>query len=72
MITIEKKIPIPEKKHRRKKYPFAEMQVGDSFELTISKSTLSSAAVQWVHRHNPKAKFTIRHNDGKTRIWRTR
>lgn len=55
------------------KYPFSSMNVGDSFEVEDApKTTVLNAAVSWASRHNKKAKFTIRHKDGKTRIWRTK
>lgn len=73
MIEVEKNIPIPQKKGRAPKYPFSDMNVGDSFEVVDApKNTVLNAANQWSKRHNKKAKFTIRFEDGKTRIWRTK
>lgn len=72
MIKIDKRVSIPPGgKGRKSKYPFSAMNVGDSFEVDdVKKNTLLSAAQSWASRHNKKAQFTIRHFEGKTRIWR--
>lgn len=74
MIKVQKNIPIPKTSQGRPaKYPFNTMDVGDSFEVKDApKNTVLNAAVSWASRHNKKAKFSIRHDNGKTRIWRTR
>lgn len=72
MIKIQKGIPIPATTAGRPgKYPFAEMDIGDSFELKdVPKNTVLNAARNWASRNNKKAKFTIRHENKTTRIWR--
>ncbi len=71
MIAIEKNIPIPNTKGRKAKYPFATMEVGDSFLLEkVPKNTVLNAARSWAIRHKKKHVFTIRFIDGNTRIWR--
>lgn len=71
MIKVQKNIPIPIKKGRPAKYPFSSMSVGDSFEVNgAPKNTVLNSAISWCSRHNKKAKFSIRFEDGKTRIWR--
>lgn len=71
-MIIEKDIPIPPTgKGRKRKYDFSKMEVGDSFEYEGPKTTVLNAAYQWAQKYQRKAKFTIRHKDGKTRIWRT-
>ncbi len=44
MIEIEKGIPIPVVRHEDRKYPFAEMEVGDSFLADISPGAAFSGA----------------------------
>lgn len=61
---IEKGIPIPEKS--RFKYPFRDMDVGDSVFIPGKKSDRISGAF-FVHR--PK-KFMCRKTDGGIRVWR--
>jgi len=70
-ITIDKDVPIPEQSDRRTKYPFADMQVGDSFAVPEKQGRGAfTAAVNWSRRHN-NAKFTYRRlSDGTYRIWR--
>ena len=34
---IQKNVPVPDRKHWREKYPFARMEVGDSFLVPIAE-----------------------------------
>ena len=61
---IEKNIPAP---GRRAKYPFAEMEVGDSFEAPES-AKLRTAAYNAGKKSGRK--FTCRTHDGALRVWR--
>lgn len=66
-MQVEKDVPMPNK------YPFHEMEVGDSFELapTMKRSTVTVAAQRWGQK-NGGAKFTIRKTGQNTfRCWRT-
>lgn len=63
-IKIEKDIPIP-KNRRKQKYPWHDMEVGDSF--LIQRNTLSMGAVN--DRYSPK-KFIARKVENGVRIWR--
>lgn len=73
MIEIQKGIELPpDTRGRKTKYPFAQMQVGDSFEVTGPRNTVLTAATSWAKRRKNKHQFTIRHSNGKTRIWRTK
>lgn len=76
MISIDKNIPIPKVnrgghlKPREAKYPWAQMEVGNSFfvpEVTVKQfgSTVYAASKR------SGRKFTIRAVDGGVRIWRT-
>ena len=68
-MKIEKGIPIPAGRCRA--YPFASMEVGDSFELPLSQTQIvSSSAYGFGQRHGMK--FKLRRTDTNTaRIWRT-
>lgn len=61
MIKIDKNIPIPPKRGRPKKYPFDEMEVGDSC-LVKTKGVLS--------RRIDGKRFTTRTVKGGVRVWR--
>jgi hypothetical protein len=66
MPPIDKGVPIPNR------FPFAQMQVGDSFVMptTVSRSILSVYARRYGDKHNMK--FTTRQMpDGAIRCWRT-
>lgn len=67
-IKIRKNIPMPA---HRMKYPFADMQVGDSFEIPANK--IKSAAVcggNYARTRGGMIKFSVRRVDGKHFIWR--
>lgn len=72
-MRIEKNVPAPSGKTtrgRKSKYPFAHMEVGDSFTVTISEGAyvVGSAAGAYGRRHNKK--FTTRVAGGLARVWR--
>ena len=56
-IKIEKGIPAPEYTTPRQKYPFTQMDVGDSFFAPVPAVKLNNASAR--HKHLGK-KFTIR------------
>ena len=62
---IEKNVPVP------KKYPFAGMQVGDSFAVPpdVKRPAVTVAAMRYGRQHGMK--FTVRQVADKTfRCWR--
>lgn len=64
-IKIEKNIPIPYR------YPFKQMEVGDSFEVPeeVTRSAVSVAALRFGRRHGMI--FSIRFTpEKKLRCWR--
>lgn len=76
MMQIEKGIPYPGDSRGQKKYPFAEMQIGDSFfiagnpdEVRTKMITVNQAAYQFSKR-NDQYKFSCRRVDGGFRCWR--
>ncbi len=68
---IEKDVAVPQS-HRRVIYPFADMDVGDSFfalGVTVNDvSRVRSSATNYGYRH--KMKFTTRAVEGGIRVWR--
>lgn len=75
-IRIQKGVPMPVVKPRGRigtstpKYPWALMQVGDSFVFPgKDRRTAYSAACNATHYHQPK-KFVAREYEGHMRIWR--
>ena len=62
---IDKDVPLPAR------YPFADMQVGDSFAVppTIKRSSINVAAMRYGRKHGMK--FTVRLTaDRSFRCWR--
>lgn len=65
MFEVERNVPQPT--HRRKKYPFLDMGVGDSFVVPEELSSRVRAAASAVDG----MKFTIRKQEnGTLRCWR--
>jgi len=74
---IEKEVKIPSKFERyMSKYPFGEMEVGDSFiagEPTKQVlARVSNAATRWAKQNANGHVFTCRTTNDGVRIWRTR
>ena len=71
MFEIEKDVPAPvrERAGRPKKYPFDQMQPGDSIFMPGAKiapmGTIGKQKAQ-----NPGQKFATRQEEGGMRIWR--
>lgn len=72
MLKIEKNLPAPASKIARNKYPFGQMEVGDSFLVPLEgkyafriQSNMLSAA----RRYRPKRFATRSETDG-VRVWR--
>jgi hypothetical protein len=76
MIEIEKNIPLPPKETRQTKYPYARMEVGDSFFVPQTRASKDSvyASIQWAKR-KLGFKFILRadnadNDNGGVRAWR--
>lgn len=70
-MKIDKDIPMPTRRQgmgRPAKYPFAEMEVGDSFFSTETRNRLAAASSHAGSRH--EMKFAILSVDGGFRVWR--
>jgi hypothetical protein len=70
--TIDKGIPIPSPKTgstRHTKWPFPEMEVGDSFEYPGTQSN-GCAMCATKNKHLAPKRFVCRKYNGKPRIWR--
>lgn len=75
--TIEKGIAIPNKRTRRSKYPFDEMELGDSFFVPAKKTqkivVLRSNLLTLAKRADgSEKKFTTAIQIDGVRIWRIR
>ena len=84
MLKIDKNIPIPPKRkenyHRgKRKYPFLEMQVGDSFFVECQQTPrardhkiiqVNNVFRRYKKRHNLQIKITTRSVPEGIRVWR--
>lgn len=75
MIQIDKGIPIPPKGERttRQKYPFREMEIGDSFHVDPADVASVRSSIRWyVSKHAPPGqKFSVKIiGQDEARCWR--
>lgn len=69
IIKIDKNVDIP--LLERGRYPWAEMEIGDSFFIEgASQQQLSSSAHGWSLRRGAKIKFRTKKEKNGARIWR--
>ena len=72
---IEKDVPMPTRtRNGGSKYPFAEMQVNDSFFVEAigqASERRMYSAIQSYRRRFPEVKMSLRKVDGGLRVWRT-
>jgi len=74
---IQKSVPMPEQSVGKVKYPFPDMEVGDSFWAPLSTEKLSNATGHW--REKLGHKYSVRPEEGEhegqtvagARVWRT-
>lgn len=65
---IEKGIPAPYRVRDRAKYPFAEMEVGDSFLTKEDRTRVSGAASLYGKRHGRR--YSVSMTAEGLRVWR--
>ena len=75
MITIDKGIPVPDRKPgQRNKYPFRDMMKGDSFLFPkdVKKQTVW-ASVSWANKkYGPIMQWIVTEVDDGMRCWRVK
>lgn len=68
---IETGVPIPTVCGKQERYPFGEMEVGNSFSFEgVEVSNVRQAASQHKRRKKNKVKFTVRKTLNGYRCWR--
>lgn len=78
MFKIEKNVKMDQWRERIRKYPFKEMDIGDSFLFPCSESEREKhtarytiyAAIGYFKKKNSGYKFSVRSVDGGFRVWR--
>ena len=74
MIHVDQNIPLPEKTYRGRdaKYPFRQLNVGESFCLPDLATVPSIRACVGYYRQRYGLNFTVRRTtEGGVRVWRT-
>ena len=77
-IKIEKGVPLPGRAWRRLQYPFADMEVGDSFSVPVPEgeqpgafaSSLRSNAFRYGESLNMKFTVRLTAANARVRVWR--
>jgi len=73
-ITVEKTVPLPERRNNTKKYPFDQMEIGDSFFVELAQGKKPYTLKQAVNKANNKFKgaqhYIVREVQGGARVWR--
>lgn len=67
---IEKGIPVPSHRGAPSKYPWEQMEVGDSFFVPAEDTTKNFGSLARTSGKRMGAKFTSRKLDGGWRVWR--
>lgn len=68
MYPINSVEPIP---YRNQRYPFGEMEVGDSFLAPLEQwGSLRTRASQWKRKHNGSVVFQVKRVLQGIRVWR--
>ena len=72
-MKIDNHVPIPKyaPKHGSAKYPFREMEVGDSFFIERKEDVHRAKAAARMMANRTRLVFTMRREDNGVRIWRT-
>lgn len=76
-IKIETGVPIPKNVTRKSKYPFREMEVGNSFFINEKENVARlqqklSAAASMFCKGNPSYKFKTQGFEAGVRVWRVK
>lgn len=69
---IVRDVPVPARNDWLMRYPFAEMQPGDSFTVPVERAGSMRVAQQRFSRSHPKWRFTSRIEGERARIWRVK
>jgi len=70
MLYVESSVPLPDDRQRLK-YPFDDMDVGDSFLLTDPSMVKNARSAAWMYSRRHGMKFSCRKVEDGWRVWRT-
>ncbi len=71
-MKIEKGMPIPEKGNKESKYPFNELEIGDSVVVCdySAENMRKINSILYYYTSKSDKKFTQRQEGDKIRVWR--
>lgn len=70
-IKIDKDVPLPALPGPKKIFPFPDLEVGDSFAVSLKQRNSARQGMHREHRKGHGKRFVSRAIDGKTcRFWR--
>lgn len=69
-MQIDKDIPMPPPRGRHTKYPFRDMEVGDSIAVAAEERDRIVSAASYFGKRNAAFRFTVRRHNGAYRLWR--
>ena len=70
MLEVENGVPLPEVPERVR-YPFADMEVGDSFLIRDESLVKNARSAAWMFGQRHGARFSCRRVAEGWRVWRT-
>jgi hypothetical protein len=69
---IVRDVPVPAPNDYLRRYPFEQLQPGDSFTVPVERAQSARVALQRFKAKYPKRQFTSRIEGERCRIWRTK
>jgi len=69
---IVRDVPVPAPNDWLKRYPFEQLQPGDSFTVPVERAASMRVALQRHKAKYPKRQFTSRIEGERCRIWRVK
>jgi len=69
-LNIEKGVPTPPARHKRRDWPLDQMDVGDSFSVEHQNVASVRSAITRQHDKHPGTRFTLRRLEHENRCWR--
>jgi len=69
---IVRDVPVPARNDYLRRYPFEQLQPGESFTVPVERAASMRVAQQRFSRSHPEWTFTTRIEGERCRLWRTK
>jgi len=70
--VIVRDVPVPAPNDYLRRYPFEQLQPGESFTVPVERAQSARVALQRFKAKYPKRRFTSRIEGERARIWRVK